>query len=122
MPFARKPDRYSSCIIVPGRVSDPDGFITEQREIDGINGPIKIYFSIGGLRQMAEKYPEIGLVRRDSALAAVRRAKRLEAELTAANDRVAELEAQQERVAGFVRDGYKVQKVMGRPVTAGKKS
>lgn len=37
MAFVRKPDRFSSCVIVPGRVSDPHGFVTDHRELDGLS-------------------------------------------------------------------------------------
>lgn len=39
-------------------------------------------------------------------------------QLAEANKRLEELEASQERISGLVKDGYKVQKVMGRPKEA----
>lgn len=115
MAFVRKPDRFSSCVIVPGRVSDPHGFVTDHRELDGINGPIKVYFSVTGLRQIADKHPQVGLVRVEKLDDARAEAERLAEELEAAQDRITELEAAHDRIAGFVKDGFKVQKVMGRP-------
>jgi hypothetical protein len=115
VPFVSKPDRFSSDIIIPGRVSDPDGFVTEHREIDGIAGPIKIFFSVTGLRQLAEKYPQVGLTSVERLNEAYDRANSLEAERDELRARVEELEAREERIAGLSRDGFKVQKVMGRP-------
>jgi hypothetical protein len=115
MAFVRKPDRHSSCVIIPGRTADPHGFVTEHRELDGIGGPIKVYFSVSGLRQLAERHPQVGLVPAHKLEDAHRRIEQLEAELDNLRDRAAELEAQQERIAGIVKDGFKVQKMMGRP-------
>jgi DNA-binding ferritin-like protein len=115
VPFVRKPDRFSSCVIVPGRTSDPEGFVTEHRELDGISGPIKVYFSVTGLRLLAERYPQVGLVPAEKLDAAKQRIEQLEADLDNIRERAAELETQQERIAGIVKEGFKVQKVMGRP-------
>lgn len=113
--FVNKPDRFSQDVIVPGRVTDPNGFVTLHRSLDGLHGPIQVYFSVTGLRQIAEKHPQVGLVSRDEAAAETARANTLQAELDQANARIAELEANAERIAGFARDGFKVQKVVGRP-------
>lgn len=115
MPFVAKPDRFSQDIIVPGRVTDPHGFVTEHREIDGLNGPIKVYFSVTGLRRLAERYPQVGLVPADRLKDVEDELHRLQDELEQTRDRALELEARTERIAGLSKDGFKVQKVMGRP-------
>jgi hypothetical protein len=115
VPFVSKPDRFSSDIIIPGRVSDPDGFVTEHREIDGIAGPIKIFFSVTGLRQLAQKYPQVGLVPAERLGDLEDELHRLQDEVDRLQHRNEELEAREERIAGLSRDGFKVQKVMGRP-------
>lgn len=120
MPFVRKPDRFSSDVIIPGRTSDPDGFVTEHRELDGIGGPIKVFFSVAGLRQLAKKYPQVGLVPAtvaETLAAATTELHQRLADVTAERD---ELLAKQARIAGFAADGFKVQKMMGRPPEGGK--
>lgn len=113
--FVNKPDRFSQDVIVPGRVTDPNGFVTLHRSLDGLHGPIQVYFSVTGLRQIAEKHPQVGLVPADDVRRLHLENDALRAELDQANARIAELEANAERIAGFARDGFKVQKVVGRP-------
>lgn len=115
MPFVTKPERFSSDIIIPGRVSDPHGFVTEHREIDLPGGLQMVHFSVTGLRQLASRYPQIGLVPEASFDEAVRVAAEAMAEAEQLRAQVAALEARQERIAGFAADGFKVQKVLGRP-------
>lgn len=115
MPIVAKPDRFSSCIIIPGRMSDPDGFVTEHREIDGLMGPVKVYFSVAGLRQLAQRYPKVGLVPRDELIRAREYAERMDAQLEQANARIAELEAFKASVAGVTREDYQIRRPIGRP-------
>lgn len=115
MPFVAKPDRFSSCIIIPGRMADPDGFVTEHREIDGLMGPIKVYFSVAGLRQLAQRYPKVGLVPRnalDSALATIAAGQQ---QVAAMQERIDELEAFKASVAGVTREDYQIRRPIGRP-------
>lgn len=115
MAFVSKPDRFSSDVIIPGRTSDPDGFVTLHRELEGAQGPIKVYFSVAGLRQIAAAHPQVGLVSAGHAKDVEDELYRLQDELDRAQTRIAELEGRQERIAGFARDGFRVQKVQGRP-------
>lgn len=120
MPFVTKLGRFSSDIIIPGRTSDPQGFVTEYREVEGVTGPLTIYFSVTGLRLLAQRYSQIGLVPAEVADANFQLALDLKnrvLELEAERD---ELLAKQERIAGLAQDGFKVQKVMGRPPEKGK--
>lgn len=115
MAFVTKPDRFGSDAIIQGRVADPHGFVTNHDAVDGLHGPITLYFSVTGLRQLAAKHPQVGLVLREEADAASAHANALQAEVDQLRARVAELEAREERIAGLSRDGFKVQRVMGRP-------
>lgn len=117
MPFVDKPDRWSSDAIIPGRTVDPDGWVTEHTVIEGLHGPITLYFSVGGLRLLADRYPQVGLVSkaeltsRDHALAeALTAVQQLKLERD-------ELKAKLERISGLQRDGFKVARVQGRPPT-----
>lgn len=79
------------------------------------------WIGLSTVRELALKHADrVGLVeveRLEDAEEAFRRAQR---EVKRLNDRVAELEAKQNRIAGLVADGFKVQKVMGRPPKEGK--
>lgn len=115
MPFVSKPDRFSSDAIIPGRVSDPQGFVTEHTVIEGINGPVVLYFSVGGLQLLAERYPQIGLApaaeldAKDEALtSALSEVMRLRLERD-------NLQGKLDRISGLQRDGFKVARVQGRP-------
>lgn len=57
-----KLDRFVSDIIIAGRTQDPQGFVTEHRSLDGLHGPIPVVFSVTGLRQLAKRHPQVGLV------------------------------------------------------------
>jgi hypothetical protein len=113
--FVSKPDRFSSDIIMPGRVHDDDGFITENRVIEGLTGPITIYFSVAGLRQLAARYPQLELVRTSDAMAALDEAEALREEVQRLQARVEELEANEERIIGLRKAGFTVQRKMGAP-------
>lgn len=115
MQFVRKPDRFGSDAIIPGRVADEDGFVDVQNTIDGLRGPVPIYLSVSGLRLIAERYPQVGLASRtamsnaaDLAEARWRQVQELEA-------RNAELETQLERISGLAADGFTVVRKQGRP-------
>lgn len=118
VPFVARPDRFSSDAIIAGRVTDPDGFVTEHRELEGVNGPIKLFFSVAGLRQIADRYPQVGLVRAEVLEQAEEEGDAFKREAEQLRARVFALEAKQERIAGFAADGFKVQKVIGRPKEA----
>lgn len=113
--FVTKPDRFSSDIIIPGRVADPVGFVTENRVVEGLTGPITIYFSVTGLRNLAGRYEQIGLVPREDYARVEQEADEAREEIQRLRARLEELEAKQERIIGLSKDGFKVQKQMGRP-------
>lgn len=115
MPFVSKPDRFSSDAIVPGRVTDPNGFITENTVIEGIHGPIILYFSVSGLRQLADRYKQIGLVPRKALELVKEEFDELEEEYNEAIRERDEAKAKLDRISGLQRDGFRVARVQGRP-------
>lgn len=115
MTWVPKPDRFGSDAIIAGRVSDPDGFITEHRALEGLHGDITLYFSVAGLRQMAAKHPQVGLVSKKEFDDAWNLILGLKNKVLEAEARVAELEAFKASVAGITREDYHIRKPMGRP-------
>lgn len=117
MLYARKPMPYSEpghCLILPGKRSDEDGGIQLQTQLEGIRGPIVGWLSFTGLRQIAAKHESLGLVPRAERDEAVERAEVAEGKLADAEARIAELEADQERIVGLRRAGFTVQKTQPR--------
>ncbi len=101
--------------IIPGRVSDETGFVDTGVSFDGLRGPIPVYLSAEGIRQIARRYPQLGLVP-ESELAEIMEDSEAEhQELNLLRSRVGDLEAQLERIAGLSRDGFTVTKKTGRP-------
>lgn len=115
MQFVDKPDRFSSDMIVPGRVRDDIGFVRLDSVVDGVTGPIVPYLSTTGLRLIASRFPQLGLVDADrardaeSALAALQE---IHEKVTAERD---ELQAKLDRINGLRRDGFQISRVQGRP-------
>lgn len=115
LPFVSKPGRFDSDSIIPGRVSDDDGFVTENVEYDTPTGPRVHYFSVAGLRQLAGRYPQIGLVPRQLLTDAEQALdEALDALNTVAQERD-EAVARLERINGLQRDGFKISRIQGRP-------
>src|ERR1044072_7802910 len=106
VPFVAKPDRFSSDAIIPGKLTDERGFITEGHVIEGVRGPVQLFFSAEGIRQFARRYPQLGLV--DSSKLDLSERARADAEA-----RVLELEAEVarqkealDRIAGLRTAGF----------------
>lgn len=115
MYLAPKLDRFSACLLIPGRVSDERGFIIGDGRIEGLRGDITPAISIEAIRNAAARYEQVGLVDRDeltgtiAALVAMTEDRdRLQAE----NDQLRE---SQEHIAGLRRAGFQVSKIKGRP-------
>lgn len=119
MPFVDKPDRFSSDAIVPGRTSDPNGFVTEHTVIEGITGPVILYFSVSGIRQLAARYPQIALVPKSELDNMVARYGEVVSALDQVKAERDELREAHDRIAGLRRDGFTVQKKAGAPVKKG---
>lgn len=118
MLFVRKPMAYSvpgTCILIPGRRADEDGFIDSATELDGANGPIRPYISVAGIRKAASQFPQLGLKPAAEYDALARELSAAQAEADALRAENAKLQANLDRVAGLSRNGFKVSKVMGRP-------
>ncbi len=125
MLFASKPPAYSEpghCLILPAKRSDPEGGVQLQTQIEGLRGPLTLWLSYTGLRQLAEKHPRLGLVPREKLAKAEEERDLLETLLAASEAKVEQLEADAERIIGLRRAGYVVQKANGRPPKAGVKS
>lgn len=115
MIFVSKPDRFSSDLIIPGRVSDERGFVVPGTVIDGITGPIAVHLSAEGIRLAAQRFPQLGLidsVAYDDLAAAF--AEEHEAR-EAAEERAKVLQDRLDRISGLKRDGFQVTRVQGRP-------
>lgn len=115
MQFVDKPDRFSSDTIVPGRVRDDIGFVRLDQVIEGVTGPIVPYLSATGLRLIASRFPQLGLV--DAAWA-----KDVEDELHSLQDEIErvreerdDLAAKLERINGLRKDGFQISRTQGRP-------
>lgn len=118
-----KPARHTSpgsCVILPGRHHDELGFVDTTTELEGLRGPLRIYLSVTGLRQLAARLPQVGLVPvldYERALAEAEAAReevaRLRADLDAA-------EGQLERINGLARSGFDISRAQRRATTARK--
>ena len=118
MLFVNKPNPYSmpgACVMIPGRTSDEVGFVDTTTELDGISGPIHIYLSATGLRRAAQQFKQLRLVDAGKLESVEAQLAEVLAQRDAAVERVDELEAIQDRIAGLKKAGFTVQKVQGRP-------
>lgn len=115
MYFAKKLDRFSACLLIPGRTTDSRGFVVGDGMIEGLRGDVTPAVSIEAIRNAASRIEQIGLVDVGALELAQEHLAATEALLDQANARVAELEANQERIIGLRKAGFHVQKQAGRP-------
>lgn len=115
MRYAANLDRWSQCLLIPGRYHDDDGWVIGDGIIEGMQGDIQRAVSIKAIREAAARIPQVGLRPVEDVEALTADGLRLQAELDRANARVAELEAKFERIQGLSKDGFKVQRQQGRP-------
>ena len=122
MRFADKPQRFSqpgSCIVYPGRVSDPNGGVQLDTEIEGLHGVINLWISYEGLHNIARTFPELNLSEADQADAKLETAldenARLQGELEHVTAELAEAKAALDRIAGLRAAGFTIQKKPGAP-------
>lgn len=115
MLFVPKLDRFSSDLFVPGRFSDPVGFIVGDGVIEGLHGDITPAISVTAVRQAALRYEQLGLVDAEDYANA-------QAEAEAAREEVHRLQAENEKlndkldgIVGLRREGFVIQKRQGRP-------
>lgn len=111
--FTSKPDRFSSDLILAGRVSDEGGFIDLQNPLDMPSGFKQALLSITGLRQLAAKHPQIGLVPAEHLAAAEDRLAELEAEISRLQEVVTTHEEREARITGLAADGFTVTRRTG---------
>lgn len=122
MRFADKPQRFSqpgSCIVYPGRVSDHNGGVQLDTEIEGLHGTVNLWISYEGLHNIARSFPELNLSEADQADAKLETALDENARLQAALDAVTaerdEAKAALDRIAGLRAAGFTIQKKPGAP-------
>lgn len=114
--FVTRPTPHSApgaCVIVPGRRADERGFVDTGTELDGLRGPLHIYLSAEGIRLLAQRHSQLGLVDEATLRASEHRNAALQEQLTAARAEVEQLRASQDRIAGLARDGFIVHKQKG---------
>ena len=112
--FLRKPDRHSSDLIIPGKTTDDDGFIlTDVHELDMPTGIKQAVLSIGGLRRLAQLHPQIGLAPAGALAAAEDRVAELEAEISRLQEVVTAHEEREARITGLAADGFTVTRKTG---------
>lgn len=106
-------------VFAPARRSDDRGVILGA-PLDG-GQSYTPWIGLSTVRELALKHADrVGLVEAERLADVEEAFSRAQREVKRLNDRVAELEAKQNRIAGLVADGFKVQKVMGRPPKEGK--
>lgn len=116
MHFQPKLDRFSQDLLLPGRLTDNRGWIVGDGFIEGLQGPIQRAVGVETIRQIAFRYPEeTGLTDVELANQQAIEIEVLEATVEELRAQIEQLEARQERISGLARDGFKVQKVQGRP-------
>lgn len=117
MPLATRVSPFNAPnydLFAPARRSDERGVVLGAA-LDGGQSYVP-WIGLSTVRELALKYPDqVGLVDVDLLIDANVALSRAELEIQALKLQVADLEAKQERIAGLVADGYKVQRVMGRP-------
>lgn len=115
MQFVDKPDRFSSDIIVAGRVRDDIGFVRLDGIIEGLTGPIVPFLSATGLRLIAKRFPQLGLVDAADAASVQLAYDQLRAELARVAAERDDLAAKLERINGLRKDGFQISRTQGRP-------
>jgi hypothetical protein len=108
-----KPARHTapgSCVIIPGRHHDDLGFVDTTTELEGIGGPLRIYLSVTGLRQVAARLPQVGLVPVLDYERALAEADAAREEVQRLQTRLSEYEDQLGRISGLSREGFEVVK------------
>ena len=98
----------------PARLEDPRGVVLGA-PLDGGSSYVP-WIGLTTVRELALQHADkVGLVERADLDVQIARTNALRDQNERLRARVEQLEEQQERIAGLVRDGFKVQKIMGRP-------
>lgn len=101
------------CIVIPGRRSDDGGYYQFETTYDGLQGIITPYISATGIRRLAQKWPEAGLVPSEDLDRLTEAYAALELENAVLRAELDHLVAFRENLAGVAADGFRVQKRMG---------
>ena len=117
MRYAADLDRWSQCLLIPGRYHDDDGFIVGDGVIEGLTGDIQRAISIKAIREAAHRFEQVGLVDRDELALVQDDLALTRSQLEQVEAERDELQAKLDRVQGLARDGFKVQRQQGRPPT-----
>lgn len=117
MPFLQRRNPFSEPsfdVFVPARRNDPLGII-EGVALEG-NKRFVPWIGVSTIRELALKHADkTHLVDADELALAKQHLAATEELLAQAQHNIDQLEAQQARISGLARDGYKVQKIQGRP-------
>jgi hypothetical protein len=106
-------------VFSPARRSDERGILVGV-QLDGGQSYLP-WIGLSTIRQLALKHSDkVGLVDEDELLEEQRENADLRYRLQIAEKRAGDLDAQLNRIGGLAREGFKVQKIMGRPTTAKK--
>lgn len=101
-------------VFSPARRTDARGLV-QGAPLDGGRNYIP-WIGLSTVRELALKFPEkVGLVEEEKFIEVANEFDRARVELRQAHERIAELEATQDRIAGLTKDGFAVVKKQGRP-------
>lgn len=115
MYYTPKLDRFSSCLLIPGRVADDRGFIVGDGVIEGLRGDITPAISVEAIRNAAARYDQVGLVDREKLVESEGREAGLRAQLAELQAENEQLRTIQEHISGLRKAGFQVSKIKGRP-------
>lgn len=115
MHFVPKLDRFSQDLMLPGNVHDNDGWVHNGTIDLQANQNAARAVSIKFMREAARRIPEVGLVERSELELAIQRAEDAERLLAESNRALETAEAKLDRIQGLARDGFRVQRQLGRP-------
>ena len=115
MQYQPKVDRFSSDLLIPGKLTDERGWIVGDGVIEGLNGPIMRTVSIESIRQAAARYDQVGLVDAEDYALAQAEAEAAREEVQALREENEALQTKLDAIVGLRREGFVIQKRQGRP-------
>lgn len=117
--LADRPGRFDhpgQCVIIPGRVHDPNGGVLLDTTLDGAHGDIRLWLSYAGLQKIVDQFGgSLNLAHKDSLDLAYKKIADLEFMLAESNAALEAAEGKLERINGVSRDGFKIVRQQGRP-------
>ncbi|SRR6266498_456148 len=120
MQYTDRPNRFDIpgyCAAIPGRVYDERGGVALDGVYDGARGDIRLWISFAGFRAIMRQVPQLQLAEQADLDATLAREASTQAALDQANATIEDLQGKLDRINGVVKDGFKVTRQMGRPVT-----